>query len=152
MDLTQLSITEAIQQLRSGEISPLDLVKSHIERIEQFDSELNCYITFTPEHALKEAKEAENTYLVAKRQHSFQSLPPLLGIPIAHKDIFQTKGLRTTAGSRILENFIPKEDSTVVAMLKKAGAISLGKLNMHEIALGVQISTHITIHVKTHGI
>lgn len=135
--LTKLSIIQAVNLLKIGELSPTELINAHIQRIEQLNPKLNCFITFTPDIAIAKAKSIEKRYVDYRKNKSSDSLPSLLGIPVAYKDIFETRGIRTTAGSRVFENFIPKKNSTVVSLLEKAGAISLGKLNMHELALGV---------------
>jgi len=134
---TTFSINQTINLLKNGEISSLELINAHIELIEQLDPKLNCFITFTPKSAITKAKSIDDSFINYRKNQSSDVLPPLLGIPIAHKDIFETKGIRTTLGSKLFEKFIPHENSTVVSLLEKAGAISLGKLNMHEIALGV---------------
>lgn len=108
-----------------------------LARIEQLSPKLNAYITVTAELALAQAKKAESE-LFAPRGGKGQGDRGLLhGIPISLKDNIYTKGIRTTAGSKILKDFIPKEDATVVGQLRQAGAVILGKTNMHEFAYGV---------------
>ena len=116
--------------LESGKISPVELVEAHLERIETTNERLNAFITVTREEARSAAKQAEK----AIRNGEYRGA--LHGIPIALKDLFNTTGLRTTSGTTVMADFFPKEDATVVAKLKEAGAILLGKLNMNELAFG----------------
>jgi len=125
---TKITLTKALDMLKKKECSSTELVQSFINHATA-KRHLNCFITETFENALSEAAEAD------KRIASGSSLP-LDGVPIANKDLYCTKGVQTTAGSRILKNFIPPYESTVSGNLKKAGAISLGKLNMDEFAMG----------------
>ena len=127
MDLTELTISEAGELLARREISPVELTQAHLRRIEKIDPLLNCFITYTPDEALARARQCE----------AEQSGGPLHGIPLALKDLYETRGLRTTAGSLFWSDFIPQEDAAVVQKILIAGAINLGKLNMHEIALGL---------------
>jgi aspartyl-tRNA(Asn)/glutamyl-tRNA(Gln) amidotransferase subunit A len=125
------TITEAAQQLRSGTISCVALTKAYLERIKQLDPKLNAFITLTDEAALAAAAQLDAELA------SGHDRGPLHGIPIVHKDIFDTAGVRTTVGSRFFEHRVPSEDATVVQRLRAAGAISLGKTNMNEFAAGV---------------
>jgi aspartyl-tRNA(Asn)/glutamyl-tRNA(Gln) amidotransferase subunit A len=125
-ELAYKPITELAQLIRSREISPVELVQTYLERIERYDGFLKSYITVCREEALQAAREAEKAVLAG------QGLGPLHGIPIALKDQFFTRGIRTTCGSRIWSEFVPDYDATVVAKLREAGAIILGKLNMTE--------------------
>lgn len=122
------SITELAQGLRSGEFSSRELTLAFLERIERHP-EINAYITVTEERALADAKEADDR--LARGEGSL-----LTGIPIAHKDIFCTEGVKTSCGSKMLDNFIAPYDATVVEKFKEAGAVMLGKLNMDEFAMG----------------
>jgi aspartyl-tRNA(Asn)/glutamyl-tRNA(Gln) amidotransferase subunit A len=131
MDLTTLNIHEAARLLQDKEISPVELTQAHLQRIEQLDQRVNAFITLTPELALQQARQAESDI----RLGNYRGV--LHGIPLALKDLFETEGIRTTAGSTFFEEYVPDEDAVVVEKLKQAGAILLGKLNMHEIALGV---------------
>jgi aspartyl-tRNA(Asn)/glutamyl-tRNA(Gln) amidotransferase subunit A len=130
-ELAFLSIEQAAHLLRRKEISPLDLVTTALARIEKFNPALNAYITVVADRALRQARQAENQI----RRGRAPSL--LCGIPISMKDNFWTRGVRTTAGSRILSDFVPDKDSRVSAKLASAGAILLGKTNMHEFAYGI---------------
>ncbi len=131
MDLTQITIHTASQMIRSGELSPLELAEAHLARIESLDGQLNCFITVTAEQARQDARQAE----AALRGGKWRG--PLHGIPLALKDLYETSGVRTTAGSKFFTDFIPQEDAATVQKLKAAGMVLLGKLNMHEIALGL---------------
>jgi len=115
--------------LRAGEYSSVELTQHFLSRIEQFDSTLNSFITVTPEQALEQAKTAD-----ARRAAGDAS--DLTGIPIAHKDIFCTQGVRTSCASKMLDNFISPYDATVVTKLAEAGVVCVGKTNMDEFAMG----------------
>jgi len=128
------SIEEISRLFRKRKLSPVDLTKMILSRIEQLNPKLNAYITVTAELALSQAKKAETELLSHKAN---RDRGPLHGIPISLKDNICTAGTRTTAGSKILKDFIPKEDAAVVAQLKNAGAVLLGKTNLHEFAYGV---------------
>ena len=127
---TDLNISEASRLIRSGALSPRDLVGAYVERIGRLDGRLNSFITATEERALARARELE-TELAEGRWRS-----PLHGIPIALKDNIDTAGVLTTAASAVFADRIPDEDAEVVTRLQEAGAIILGKLNMHEFAYG----------------
>ncbi len=131
MELTSLNIYQAAQLLERKEISPVELTQAHLVRIQQLDDRLNAFITITPEQALQQARQAEQEIIGGNYKG------PLHGIPLALKDLFETEGIRTTAGSTFFTDYIPEEDAAVVKSLKEAGCVLLGKLNMHEIALGV---------------
>ncbi len=131
MELTSLKIHRAAEMLKQGEISPVELTQAHLERIQALDQKLNAFITLTPELALQQARKAEAEI----RQGEYRG--SLHGIPLGLKDLFETGGLRTTAGSSFFTDYIPEADAAVVQKIKDAGAVILGKLNMHEIALGV---------------
>ncbi len=136
MELTSLTLVEASQLLHSGQITPLELTHAFQERIARLEPLLNCFITQTPELALNQARQAEENLQELGDAADWRA-SPLLGIPIGLKDLFETKGIRTTAGSTFFREYIPARDAKVVARLKKAGTVTLGKLNLHEIALGV---------------
>ena len=129
-DIPFLSVTELCQLLRGGELSPVEAAEAYLDRIGEVDGKLNSYVTVCAEEALQAAREAE--LAIAGGNY----LGPLHGVPVAVKDQFYTKGIRTTAGSSILWDFVPTEDATVVSGLKSAGAVLLGKLNLSEFALG----------------
>ena len=123
------SIGELADSLGRGEISSVELVRHFLARIESLNPALNAVITLTAGQALAEAA-------VADRRRAAGESGPLLGIPLIHKDIFCTDGVRTSCGSRMLDNFVAPYDATVVAKLKAAGALMLGKANMDEFAMG----------------
>jgi aspartyl-tRNA(Asn)/glutamyl-tRNA(Gln) amidotransferase subunit A len=123
------TVAELAAGLRSREFSSTDLTKLYLDRIEAHQSALNAFVSVTREQALAAAAAADRT-LAAGRAG------PLTGVPIAHKDIFCTEGVRTTCGSRMLDNFVSPYDATVVTKLKQAGTVMLGKTNMDEFAMG----------------
>jgi aspartyl-tRNA(Asn)/glutamyl-tRNA(Gln) amidotransferase subunit A len=129
-DLSYLTISEAAAGLRRKDFSPVELTKACLARIEAIDGKLHSFITPTTVYALEQAREAE------KELHSGKDRGPLHGIPIALKDLYATKGIRTTCHSAVLEHWIPDYDATAVAKLQEAGTILLGKLGMHEFAFG----------------
>jgi aspartyl-tRNA(Asn)/glutamyl-tRNA(Gln) amidotransferase subunit A len=129
-DLCYLTISEAANGIRRGEFSPLELTKACLARIEAIDGKLHSFITLTADRAIEQAREAE------KELHSGTDRGPLHGIPIALKDLYATKGIRTTCHSAVLEHWIPDHDATAVTKLQEAGTILLGKLGMHEFAFG----------------
>lgn len=108
-----------------------------LARIDRLNPKLNAYITVTSELALAQAKKAESELFAPRGRKGYRDRGPLHGIPISLKDNIYTQGIRTTAGSKILKDFIPQHDAKVVALLKEAGAVILGKTNMHEFAYGV---------------
>jgi aspartyl-tRNA(Asn)/glutamyl-tRNA(Gln) amidotransferase subunit A len=123
------SIAELAQALQTREISSVELTQYFLERCNTFNAALNCFISLTPDQALAQAKTAD----VKIRQGN---AGPLTGIPIAHKDIFCTKGIKTSCGSRMLDNFIAPYNATVVERINNAGMVMLGKTNMDEFAMG----------------
>jgi len=131
------SIDEIGKLFRTRKLSPVELTKLMLDRIEQLNPKLNAYLTVTAELALAQAKKAESELYAPRGRKSHSDRGPLHGIPISLKDNIYTAGIRTTAGSKILTDFVPQHDAQVVAQLKEAGAILLGKTNMHEFAYGV---------------
>ena len=129
-ELTSLTIAEAGRRIASGELSPAELTRAYLERIERLNPRINAYITVTAERALAQARELE-TELASGRNRG-----PLHGIPIALKDNIDTAGIRTTAASAVYADRVPSENAPVVNLLREAGAVFLGKLNMHEFAYG----------------
>ena len=127
--MIDLTITEALQKLKSGEISAVELTRAYLDRIEKYGKELNCYITVTPERAMADAAASDARYAAG-------TALPLDGIPIEMKDLFATRGIRTTAASRMLENFVPEYESTVSQKFIDAGTVLLGKTNLDEFAMG----------------
>ena len=116
--------------IRSGEISPVEVIEAHLARIRATEPILNSFITVLPDEAIAAARQAERDIRAGRYRG------PLHGIPVGLKDLFNTGGVRTTSGSRIYDNYIPAEDCTVAARFREAGAILLGKLNMHQFAYG----------------
>jgi aspartyl-tRNA(Asn)/glutamyl-tRNA(Gln) amidotransferase subunit A len=129
-DATWLSISEVSHLIRDKKISPVELTEGCLRRIERLNPKLNAFITVTAESALAQAREAETEI---KGGHW---RGPLHGIPIALKDLFDTAGVRTTAASELFKDRTPTQDGEIVRRLKEAGAVLLGKLNMHEFAYG----------------
>lgn len=117
--------------LRARQVSSRELVEESLRRIERLDGDLNAFITVTAEAALHEAAERDR-----ELAHGIDR-GPLHGIPIAHKDLVRTKGVRTTGGSRIFADYVPTRDAVIAAHLQSAGAISVGKTGLHELAYGI---------------
>jgi aspartyl-tRNA(Asn)/glutamyl-tRNA(Gln) amidotransferase subunit A len=128
------TLAESAAALAGGKVSSLELTRHYLGRIERFDGRLNSYVTVTAERALEQARQADRRIARGDRA-------PLLGVPIAHKDIFCTAGVRTTCGSRMLDNFVAPYDATLVERLERAGAVMLGKTNMDEFAMGSSSET-----------
>lgn len=129
-DLTDLDVVELGRAIAARELSPVEVVEAFLARIEALNPRLNAYVTVTAE-AAREAARAAEAEIAGGRYRG-----PLHGIPIAHKDLYATAGVRTTGGSRVLADHVPAQDATVVAQLAAAGMICLGKLNTHEFAYG----------------
>ena len=121
-ELYYLSIAETAALLKSKQLSPTELTNAFLDRIEAIDSRIHSFVLVTQEEALRQAKVVERE--IASNQYR----GPLHGIPIGLKDLIETRGIRTTAHSRVLIDHIPSEDATAVRRLKDAGAILLGKL------------------------
>jgi aspartyl-tRNA(Asn)/glutamyl-tRNA(Gln) amidotransferase subunit A len=118
------------RMIATKQVSPVEVVRVHLERISALDPTLRAFITVCSDTALESARAAEADLMAGR------ALGPLHGVPWAPKDLYSTKGVRTTGGSKILADSVPSDDATVVARLARAGAILLGKLNMHEFAYG----------------
>ena len=129
-ELVWRSIGELARAIAGREVSPVEVVQAHLDRVAALDGKLRAFITVSADAALAAAKAAEAAVMAGER------LGPLHGVPLALKDLYMTRGVRTTGGSRILGDWIPEEDATVVTRLASAGAVNLGKLNMHEFAFG----------------
>ena len=129
-DIAFLSAAATAEAIRNGSFTPVDAVRAYLDRIDSLDSRLSAYITVTREEALDAAEQ------VGRRLSAGESMGPLAGVPAAVKDQFWTKGILTTNGSRVYQDFVPSEDATVIKRLKEAGMVLLGKLNMSELAMG----------------
>src|SRR5437773_8047010 len=126
-----MTITEAAVALRARRISATELTSMALDRITKLDPKLNAFITVMQENARAQARQADEE-LAQGLDRS-----PLHGIPVAVKDVFSTQGVRTTCGSKVFADFVPKGDAAVVEKLKAAGAVLIGKTNMHELAYGI---------------
>src|SRR5256712_3340627 len=129
-DVSQLGLSEVSQLIRSKKVSPVELTHECLSRIERLNPKLNAFITVTADSALAEARQAEAEI----QRDGWRG--PLHGIPIALKDLVDTAGVRTTAASGVFKDRIPTQDAEIVRRLKAAGAVFLGKLNLHEFAYG----------------
>ncbi len=130
LELCYLSAGNLSRLIRDRQVSPVEVIDAHLARIDATEPTLNSFITLLPDHARDAARRAEAQIQAGNYRG------PLHGIPVGLKDLFNTAGVRTTSGSRVLDNFIPTEDCTVAARFQQAGAILLGKLNMHQFAYG----------------
>ncbi len=124
---TVAGIRDALQKKK---ISARELAREHYGRIERRNSELNAFLTLSPDRAFAQADRVDTALARG------EALPPLAGVPLAIKDVISTQGIRTTCGSKILENYVPPYDATAIARLEKAGAVFLGKTNCDEFAMG----------------
>ena len=127
--MNEKTLIELSEDIRSKKISSSELTEFFLNRIKEYDSKLNSFITVTEEYALERAK-------IADKQIAKGEIKKLTGIPIAQKDIFCTKGIRTTCGSRMLSNFTSPYDATVIERLNNEGSVMIGKTNMDEFAMG----------------
>ena len=123
------TLAELATGLRQGEFSSVELTRAWLERIKKEDSKYNSYISVTEEQALEQARAADAALAAG-------SAGPLTGLPLAHKDLFCTQGVRTSCGSKMLDNFVSPYDATLIARFKQAGTVMLGKTNMDEFAMG----------------
>lgn len=130
MSISHHNISELAKQLNNKQISSVELTEHYLQRIETHNPQLNAYIRITREQALNDAKASD------ARRAKGEVLSPLDGIPMAHKDLFCTAGIPTTAASKMLENFVPPHSATIAENLAKAGAVMTGKLSMDEFAMG----------------
>jgi len=129
------TIRELGMRYRKRELSPVEVTRALLARIEKLDPALHAFVTLTPDRALADAREAEEALHRGDER-------PLLGIPIGHKDIYLTRGIRTTGGSALFADWVPDSDSTVSRRWQDAGTILLGKLITHEFAFGIQFPGH----------
>lgn len=135
VDISYLTAAELGKLYRSGELKPTEVVKSLLERIEALQPTVRAYITVTAERAMAEAEAAERALADGDTR-------PLLGIPMAYKDIYLTEGIRTTGGSALYEHHVPEMTATTIRLLAEAGAIFMGKLATHEFASGISPEDH----------
>lgn len=147
-DLCALSLEETIRALGTGQVSSVELTRAYLEQINRLESKLHAFITLTPELALQQAREADARRR-AHRKDPSKELQPLLGVPLAVKDVLCVAGIPCTCGSRILENFRPPYHATAVRRLLDAGMVILGKTNTDEFAMGS--STENSAYGVTHN-
>jgi len=147
-EFSQLTLKQITAGLRKGDFSSRELVQAFLDRIERLEPQLNAFISIQPEKVLEQADQADRRYRTWRKSPE-SSLPALLGVPVAVKDVLCVNGLRCTAGSRILENFEPVYDATAVARLIAAGGLILGKTNTDEFAMGS--STENSAYGVTHN-
>jgi aspartyl-tRNA(Asn)/glutamyl-tRNA(Gln) amidotransferase subunit A len=140
-EILEKTIHEVSADLKAKKLSSVELTKTALDYLEEIEPKVQAFITVTRDEALKQAAEAD------KRLASGKDITALTGVPIGIKDLLCTKGVRTTCGSRMLENFVPPYNATVVEMLYAAGAVSVGKTNMDEYAMGS--STETSFYKKT---
>lgn len=129
-ELASLSLTDTADLIRTRRLSAVEVTEAMLSRIDERNPALNAFVTITPERAIEQAKQADAE--IARGRYR----GPLHGIPIVHKDIVYTRGIRTTASSKLLENFVPDTDATVATRLAEAGTVLLGKVQTHEFAAG----------------
>jgi len=130
--LCYLTATELALKIRSGEISAVETMEAHLAQIEKVNPQVNAIVTLVPEMAMEEARKADEKLAQGGK------LGPLHGLPVAHKDLVPTKGIRTTFGSPIFQDFVPEQDALLVERIRNAGGISLGKTNTPEFGAGSQ--------------
>jgi len=140
--LQQLTIHEASEKLSAGEVTSVELTQAVVDRVQAVDGDVKAYLTFDAESALEQARAADK-----RRAEGAEG--PLLGVPLAVKDVICTRGVRTTCGSRMLEGFVPSYDATAVERLRDAGAVIVGKTNTDEFAMGS--STENSAYFTTHN-
>jgi aspartyl-tRNA(Asn)/glutamyl-tRNA(Gln) amidotransferase subunit A len=134
-EIAYATIRELGERYRRRTLSPVEVTRHLLARIEKLDPALHAFVTVTADRALADARTAEQELRSGETR-------PLLGIPVAHKDIYLTRGIRTTAGSALLADWIPDQDATCVRRWQEAGTILLGKLITHEFAFGIQFPGH----------
>ncbi len=141
-EITELTVYELSEKLKAKEVSCEDVTKAYLEQIERIDPLVKSYLTVTKDIAIKQAKKAQEKI-------DSNNWQPFTGVPLGIKDVLCTKGVRTTCASKMLENFVPPYDATVIEKLKEQGAVFLGKLNMDEFAMGS--STENSAFFPTHN-
>src|SRR5262245_18261199 len=131
-ELCFLTAVELIRSMRARELSAVEVMRAHLAQIDRVNPKVNAIITLLPERALEGARAADAALARG------DAVGPLHGLPIAHKDLLPTKGIRTTSGSPIYKDFVPDEDALIVERLRRAGALALGKTNVPEFGAGSQ--------------
>ncbi len=144
--MTSMTVNQTITALENGEFSSVEITRAYLNRIKSLEPELQAFLTLTPELALQQARQADDLRNKTKEAHE---LPPLLGLPIAVKDVLALSNVRCTAGSALLDNFIPPYTATTVQRLINAGVVILGKTNTDEFAMGS--STENSAYQTTHN-
>src|SRR5262245_53933530 len=127
-----MTATELAQAIRTKQLSAREVMEAHLAQIERVNPKVNAIVTLLPEQALAQAKAADEALAQG------EAVGVLHGLPIAHKDLVNTKGIRTTSGSPIFKDFVPDEDALIVERLKQVGAINIGKTNVPEFGAGSQ--------------
>src|SRR5215471_14931874 len=127
-ELKKLTLASAAAKVRRKEISPVELTEAILRRVDRVNGQMRAFITVTSDLAMETARRTERNLMSGK------DLGPLAGVPISLKDLYDTQGIRTTAGAKVFEDRIPAMDATVVRKVKEAGAVLIGKANMHEFA------------------
>ena len=140
-EVAYTTIRELTAGYRARKLSPVEVTRALLARIEKIDGGLHAFVTLTPERALADARAAEEALGRGDTR-------PLLGVPVAHKDIYLTRGIRTTGGSALLADWVPDEDATCVRRWHEAGTLMLGKLITHEFAFGLQFPGHRFPHAR----
>jgi amidase len=131
-DICFLTATELASLIRTKELSAREAMQAHLTQIERVNPKVNAIVTFLPDRAMEQARAADESLARG------ESVGPLHGLPVAHKDLVLTKGIRTTFGSLAFKDFIPEEDEIIVERLRNAGAIAIGKTNVPEFGAGSQ--------------
>jgi amidase len=131
-DICFLTATELVRRIRVKDLSTREVMEAHLAQIARVNPKVNAIVTLLPEQAMEQAKQADEALARG------EALGPLHGLPVAHKDLVPTKGIRTTYGSRIYKDFVPDQDALIVERLKQAGAITIGKTNTPEFGAGSQ--------------
>ena len=129
-ELNWMTAVELAARIKRGELSAVELLTAHLRQIEKVNPQVNSIVTYLPEMALELAKAAD------EKQARGEALGILHGLPIAHKDLFETKGIRTSMGSLVFADYVPESDDLIIARLRRAGCITLGKTNVPEFGAG----------------
>src|SRR6478736_346065 len=130
MEITRMTAAELSAALARKELSATEVTQAHLDRIAAVDDRVHAFLHVAADSALEQARDIDS------RRHNNEPLSPLAGVPVAVKDVFTTRGMPTTCGSRILDDWHPPYDATIVERLRQAGAVIQGKTNMDEFAMG----------------